>query len=314
MTPELFISIGGIVGLVLLIVPPVVALVRRRRDLGVQQDGEPAQYSPPDGVAAAELVAAWQGPAAENDSRVLVATLVDLAARGALMLFTEDGFVVLRTEHGDVDLRAWERDLLDGLVPGEALVAIRSGDKGQSSTWRTIYRRLIVEAEESGRRNPRGGRPDRRWAWLSWVGTVCLGLTVVAYLLGMSVVNWGLIPLSVGALVGGWLATLIAPRTQTTQSAQFAAQVRGFRRVLDGDDAAARRELAQRLGRPPAAVMSTMLPYAIVFRLEKSWLGAFPELTPEDLSDTGLENATADGIVATIAAVAGTEVGAPRKK
>ena len=42
--------------------------------------------------------------------------------------------------------------------------------------------------------------------------------------------------------------------------------------------------------------MSTMLPYAIVFRLEQSWLGAFPDLTPEDMSEGGLDRLTVDDI------------------
>lgn len=305
MTPELLISVGGLAGLVLLMVPPLLALARRRRERGVVRAGEPAQYSPPDDVTAAELIAAWRGPAAESDASVLVATLVDLSARGALMMWNDDGLVVLRTGAADVELRPWEADLLDGLVPGDGLVAIRSSDRVKSDAWRATYRRLVEEAEQSGRRNPRGDRPDRRWAWLSWLGSACLGLAILAWLLGAGVVNWCLIPLGVGALAGGRLARAIAPRTETAHSAQFAAQVRGFRRVLDGDDAAARREFAQRLGRPPGAVMSTMLPYAIVFRLEKSWLDAFPDLTPDDVSAGGLGRMTVDDIARALGSAVG---------
>ena len=83
------------------------------------------------------------------------------------------------------------------------------------------------------------------------------------------------------------MARAITPRRQTEQSARFLAEVAGFRTVLGTDAAAARREFAQRSGLSPAAIFATMLPYAVVFALEDSWIGAFPDLSPDQLVSSG---------------------------
>ena len=94
-----------------------------------------------------------------------------------------------------------------------------------------------------------------------------------------------------------WARTgLVEP---TVQSAQGSGSQRlyGFRdilvlklvkRLLDTDPGAARRDLVQRLGLPDYAVYATFLPYAVLFELEDSWSGAFPDLTEEQLHSTGL--------------------------
>jgi hypothetical protein len=81
---------GGLVPAILLIVGPIIyAMSKRREDAGVVLTGAPPQYSPPDDLTPAELVAGWKGRDTSLDSRTLVATLVDLAARRWINLSTE---------------------------------------------------------------------------------------------------------------------------------------------------------------------------------------------------------------------------------
>ena len=98
----------------------------------------------------------------------------------------------------------------------------------------------------------------------------------------------GALPLFAGLTVGLFIAAAIVPDQETVQSAKFEAEVEGFKRLLHTDPGASRRELVQRLGLPDYAVFATFLPYAVLFGLEGSWSGAFPDLTEEQLHSAGL--------------------------
>jgi uncharacterized membrane protein YgcG len=270
----------------LTIIPAIVAFALRRRDKGVDLNAAPPEYEAPDGLSPAEMMAAWKGKKARSDSRVLAATLVDLTARGWVTLRTDDGLVVAPTAGGQGPLRPWERSFMDGLMPGGAPAALQKYDKEHTETWRSTYDELVSAAEASGRRNPDGDKPDRRWNWLMIVAVVCFLIGFITIFFAGAVAAFFL-PVAVGALVGFLIARLITPRQETQMSAQFIAKVKGLQRVLSTDPSAARRELALKLGLPAAAVMATMLPFAIVFKLAKSWIGAFPDLTPDQLATTG---------------------------
>jgi uncharacterized membrane protein YgcG len=270
-----------------LIVPGIIAAFLRRRDKGVDLQADPPQYAPPDGLSPAEMEAVWKGPKSESDPRVLVATLVDLTARGWLALSTTSGLMVTRTAGGSGELRDWERALMDDLVPGSTPVVLDHYDKERTELWHAAYSSLVTQAQESGRRNPLGDRPDQRWNPLAWFAAACFVIGIISIFVGLGAVTAALLPIAFAAFIGFGIARLITPRRETQQSAEFLAKVRGLQRVLATDPAAARREVAQRLGLPPVAVMATMLPFAILFHLESSWMGTFPDLTPADLAMTG---------------------------
>ena len=89
-------------------------------------------------------------------------------------------------------------------------------------------------------------------------------------------------------VVGSVAAAVITPRTQTATSARFLSEVAGLTRVLGTDPAASRQLFAQASGLPPAAIMATMLPYAVALGLEDAWVAAFPDLEPDELAGSGL--------------------------
>ena len=279
---------GAPIALIAFLFPAIGALLLRRHDKGVHMDASPAQYAPPDGLSAAEMAAAWKGPKWQTESRVLVATLVDLAARGWITLSTEGDFTITRQPTGTGDLRPWESTFLDEYFHGESAVVLRKYDQAHTATWTKTYKHLVSEAKKQGIRNPKGDQPDKRWNWLHWTAWICWIAGIAAMFLHAGQLAFALIPIGLGAFLGWLTARLITPRKETQKSAEFGAKVRGLEKVLHTDPSAARRELAQSLGLPAAAVLATMLPYAIVFKLEKSWMGAFPDLTPADLAMTSL--------------------------
>jgi len=89
-------------------------------------------------------------------------------------------------------------------------------------------------------------------------------------------------------LLGSLISIYVVPAEQTKESADFLGQVEGFRKFLDTDAAEDRREFAQRSGLDPSGVFATMLPYAVIYELDKSWCAAFPDLTPAQLNNYGL--------------------------
>ncbi len=271
-------------------VPIGLAVSRRRADAGAPVPGAPPQYAPPDDLTPAELSAAWEGRAGTVDARVLVATLLNLAERRWINVSTDaaDDLRVDWVGTGSTPLRPWEESLLGVILKGGSTATLATYDKGMATLWGISVRGLVDEQEAAGRRNPRGDEPDRRWRGLGAVAFALLAVGIISVFVGQAFLASVALTAGIGALVGFFVARAITPRRQTEQSALFLAKVDGFQKVLGTDAAAARREFAQRSGLSPDAIFATMLPFAVVFGLESSWIGAFPDLSPDQLVSHGL--------------------------
>lgn len=269
-------------------VPIAVAMSRRRRDAGAPVPGAPPQYASPDGLTPAELSAAWEGRKGVTDPRVLVATLLDLAARRWIDVSTgAAGMTVTWIGTGTSPLRPWEESLVGTVLKGGSFATLTGYDKVLATHWGATVRALVEEQEAAGRRNPRGDEPDRRWRWLGLVAFALLAVGVVLLFVGPAFVAAACLTAGIGAGVGFVAARIITPRAQTRASAQFLAKVDGLRTVLGTDPAASRREFAHRSGLSADAIFATMLPFAVVFGLESAWIGAFPDLTEDQLISHG---------------------------
>jgi uncharacterized membrane protein YgcG len=282
--------LGALIPAALLAAVPIgFAMSRRRADAGAPVPGAPPQYAAPDDLTPAELSAAWEGRAGTVDPRVLVATLLHCAERRWINVSTDpDGD--LRVDWvgtGSSPLRPWEETLLGVVLKGGASATLSSYDKDLTTVWGSSVRTLVDEQEAAGRRNPRGDEPDRRWRGLGAVAFALLAVGFVSIFVDQSFLSAVALTAGVGALVGFFAARAITPRRQTPESALFLAKVDGLRTVLGTDAAASRREFAQRSGLSPDAIFATMLPYAVIFGLESSWIGAFPDLTPDQLVSHG---------------------------
>ncbi len=288
--PVYGIAVGLIPAALLIIGPILFAFSKRREDRGVVMDGAPPQYSPPDGLAPAELAVTWKGLTGTSPSTSMVATLVDLAARRWITLSSEnDSLHVEWVGNGASPMRPWEESLIGNILKGQSSATMAGYDPAVAQGWLASNATMQEEANASGRRNLHGGDPDQRWWWVLIVAVVaaCIAFTLAVLGLGFLAAIAG--TAAIGAGVGFLAARMITPRQETVKSATFAAQVRGFERVLGTDAAESRREFAQRLGLPPEAVFATMLPYAMVLGFKDAWTGAYPDLTPEQLADQGLD-------------------------
>lgn len=293
-SPALGVGLALIPAAAVIAVPVVLAVSRRREDKGVVIPGAPPQYAPPDDLAPAQLAAAWKGRAWAGNARVMLATLLDLAARRWIDVSSVDGkhLTVTWVGTGDPALRPWEERLLALILKGQQTATLAGYDAELAKGWKARFNSLVTGQESAGRRNAKGGDPDRRWNRLGIVAVLTLVLAFVSLFFGSGFISAVLFTLGGAALVAFVAARIITPRRETERSALFLAKVAGFEKVLGTDPAAARREFAQRSGLTAVAIFATMLPYAVVFDLEKSWIGAFPDLTPDDLVNTGFHVAS----------------------
>lgn len=297
--PTVFLIIGVAVLLPLALlpvlafaVPVLVAWGRRRRTRGAALDLAPVQFGPPDDLRPAQVAAGLVGAV---DARTIVATLLDLAARRWIVLTSlADGPSGSRIDvawwgAGTDALLPWEDVLLAGVLRGQVRGSIGGYDPALATAVGRVSWTLRSEAVAAGRFNPASGRARNAMIVVALCGVVAIFAVAI---IGALVAGPLALPYAVvlgGSLTaGGLVGRKLTPLTQTPTSGRFAAQAEGFKRFLDTDPATARRELAHRLGLPDYAVFATMLPYAVIFNLESSWSGAFPDLTPEELRDRGL--------------------------
>ena len=281
--------IGGAAGVTAIAVMVGLAVAWRRRDRGAHLPLAPPRYGPPCGLAPAEMLAALEGTASSPTS--LMATFLDLSARGWLSIRAADGEPVILTRQpdGTGELPEWEDRLLTAVFSDRSTATLGEYDPDLTDRWTLIGLKLVDAAEADGYRNPEGGLPDRRWLWFGIGGA---GMVVVSlvwlFLAGLSAIPVAGALLGTGLVIGSVAATIITPRRQTPTSARLLSEVAGLRKVLGTESAASRQLFAQQSGLSPAAVMATMLPYAVALGLEDAWVGAFPDLEPDELADHGL--------------------------
>lgn len=284
--------IGGLLFWGLLVVPIVLASIWRRKDKGVAVTATPVQFEPPDRLSAVEMAAAWKGDNTSMRPRAMVAALTDLAARGQLVIADADDLTVELVPQANVKVQAWEAKLLDQIFAAGSPASLGQYNAQLAGVWGSEYSNLVDVAEAAGRRNEQGGAPDRRWNWMFLIAAIGVVVFIASIVLDSPPGVIVAVGIFVGAVLGGAIARIITPRRETDESARFLMLTLGFRRLLETDASVARREFAQRLGLPAAAILATMLPYAVVFSLEESWVGAFPDLTPEELRASGFNVVT----------------------
>lgn len=276
-----------------LLAPPLIILLRRSSLRGVVEPLTPVRFGPPGDLRPAQIAAAKDG---KVDARGLVATLLHLVARRHITMSSDDGGIFKPSTislawwaAGEDDKTPWENRLLAAIFKGQPTATITGYDATLAKEMTATSASLVKEANDAGRRNAAGGSARMvvnvmaMMSALSIFGAVLLGGVTES-------VGWFvlLVPTLIALTIGLFIARALTPYRQTASSAAFLAEVEGFRRFLDTDPGAARRELAHRLGLPDHAVFATMLPYAVVLDVDEAWTGAFPDITGEQLQEMGL--------------------------
>lgn len=271
----------------------VIAVMRRRTSAGVVLAATPVRYQPPQGLRPAQVQAGISGTV---DARGYSATLLDLAARGHITvkeqaggMFSGGGMDLTWTGTGTDELADWETALLAAIFKGAQTASIGDYDAILAAATESLSGQLGTEAMSTGRYNPLGDTPDRPYKLIAALGgLLVVGGLVSLILAGAYVIAEALGLIGLGLLIGGVAGAIITPRQQTKVSAAFLGEVEGFKRLLNSDSADARRDFAQKINLPPAAIFATFMPFAVVLGLEDTWLKNFPDLRPEELQNYGI--------------------------
>jgi hypothetical protein len=213
--------------------------------------------------------------------------LVDLAARGVIDLqINDDKNLVVRKKDSVSSVKNFEQDLLNTLFKKSTETTIEGYDADLAGVTQAISANLVQLAEKSGIRNQTGSR-SRIFAISRLVLSVLLilfsfGTLGIPQLFGLA------FPISIAVFIGLVIALFKTPRIETPKSAEFLSHVLGFRKAMDTDAGALRRKFAQESGLTPGAIFATLLPLAIIFELEDSWLANFVDLDLADLATAGI--------------------------
>ena len=276
--------IGLILGLIIFIALIVLA---RRKAATVETAAirEFIRFEVPDNLRPAEVAVAWKG---KLDAPALTATMLDLASRDVIALtFNEDDHMVItRSSLSKVTLAPWEQELLTSLFAGDTQVVLGEYQPHIESAVQNAEGTLLTAAEFNGRRNAHQGRYRKPWT------LAAIGAGVLTFLsfftLPLPAIFSVLVPVLFATAAALFVGSRLIPLQQTERSADFLSQVKGFEKALDTDAAEDRREFAHRSGLTPINLFATMLPFAVIYGLQDSWVKSFPAITPQELASAGL--------------------------
>jgi len=292
-SPGRIFPVAAPLALIVLLATPLTAALMRRRLRGVTIPNSPVQYGPPEDLRPAEIAVGLDG---QLESRAVLATLLDLVARRWITLSSQAGGFLRSARinlawrgEGDGGLRPWEERMANAVFAGREQATLEGYNATFAAAVTSAREELKVQAIAAGRLNARRDSA-RRWVRAAaYAGVALIIVTAIASLSTENALLYaGLLPIVTALTIGLFIAALFIPPRQIPSSAAFTSRVEGFRRLLDTDPGVARREFVQRLGLPDYAVYATFLPYAVLFDLEGSWSGAFPDLTEEQLNSAGL--------------------------
>lgn len=244
----------------------------RGRDRGPARGAIVPEYEPPDKLRPAQLGVIVDEVA---DPRDLVATIVDLAVRGYLVitehakhgLFGRTDWTLDKQKPGD-DLLPYERRLYDGLFKDGDSVLLSSLKGTFAPTLKGAETQLYEDAMARGWFVADPSRVRAAYAGLGCL-TAAAGIGLV-FLLGQ--LGLGLTAL---ALVPAGLALLVMNRAmpaRTDRGAALLERALGFKRYMDTAETD-RAAFAEKEG-----LFTAYLPYAVMFASVDRWMRAFAGL------------------------------------
>lgn len=301
---RVFFPVALILSLMALAAPMIIVVLMRRRIGRADESSAGVRFEIPAGLRPAEIEVGLGGALT---SRAVLATLLDLVARRQITMSTRgradvgadvgDVMELTRQGGGADPVRPWEQRFVAVIFTGRDRVSLQGYDADFANAvqrMRTDLTREVVAAQQV---DAEAASPRRRVGYASVLG---IFVTMAAYGLGEvtdnALISAGLAPILAGLTVGLFLAAFLVPDDKTVQSQRWEADAASLRTLLSTDPGSVRRDLVQRSGLPDDTVYVTMLPYAVLFDLETSWSGAFPDLTEDQLHSSGLVLASTSAV------------------
>ena len=262
---------------------PIVLAARRRSDtIKTVRVVDFVRFEAPQGLAAPEVAAAWKG---SLDARGLTSAIVQLAADGVVRIDTKKKSLDVTIIDPARAKAPWAKSLLAILTRRGQTTHLSEYDSEFAADVSGLGEILVGNAVSSGLRNPSSNSSRMRYIIGMVVGFLLVVPLVAAVAVPTAFGFLFLIPLFV--FIANAIGYRMTPKVETEKSAEFLSEVLGFEKLFTTDASIARREFANRSGLTAAAIFATLLPFAIIYEAEESWVSAFPDLTPADLQPYG---------------------------
>ncbi len=266
--------------------------LRKRGHTRTARIHEAVMFEPPSKLKPAHMAAAWRG---SLDTKAFTATLLDLAARGIVLLTVdEDKRLVVTRADMNKPMLEWEQRIISVVLSDKDSVTMDQYRAEIAEIVDAVGKELTESATDNGLRNLDSFSARRGFV----VATTISGIATIASVAVMKFpqVFAFVFFIALASFLSSLISIWITPKVQTEKSAQFLSEVLGFKKALNTDAAQARAQFAQRSGLAPAAIFATMLPFAVIYGIDKSWCAAYPDLTPDQLMTYGLGFATSSDL------------------
>lgn len=241
------------------------------------------RFEIPENLKPAEVAVALDG---KFEAKDLTATLLDLGARGYVKLEVVKSKISLTKLREYAGLSDWEADLLKTIFGKSNQVKLSGHDKKLENSVARVKKNLLDAAEASGRRPENLMHKKRIFLITLVVSLLLLVPGFIGFAFGtLAGFLWPTIVVGILMSAIGYWST---PVQHTATSAEFAGAALGLRKALDTESAEMRRDFAHKSGLDATKVFVTLLPFAVIFGLEKAWVAAHPEIAAASLATYGL--------------------------
>jgi uncharacterized membrane protein YgcG len=241
------------------------------------------RFEIPQKLKPAEIAVALDG---RFEAKDLTATLLDLGSRGFVKLEVVKSKISLTKLRDFVGVTAWELDLLQTIFKKSNQVDLSSYDAKLEKSVNRAKETLLNDAETSGRRPENLLNKKRIFLITLVVSLLLLVPGFIGFAFGtLAGLIWPTIVVGILMSAIGYWST---PVQHTETSAEFTSAALGLRKALDTESAEMRREFAHKSGLDSTKVFVTLLPFAVIFGLEKAWVAAHPEIAAASLATYGV--------------------------
>ena len=213
-------------------------------------------------------------------NKYITADIIDLAVRGYIKIkqISKKKYELIRTEKEDTDLDSIEQELLEGLFKGQESVQM---DKISSSFYTTVNRIAVSSDKELYKKELFSkNRKKMKVKLLSFgILTVVLGVMISSWLILNAANGWFL-----GILFSGFVMIICSTQIdiRSSKGNDIYYELLGLRMYID--TAEEKRIEFHNDPKKYLGVFEKLLPYAMIFGLEKKWAKEFEDLytTPPD--------------------------------
>lgn len=255
-------------------------LKNRVTSININKNSAPVEFTPPYGLAPAELSVAMQLSNYQLSDEALAATIFDLTSRSWLDLETipnskaPGGFlIVLKKRQGKDVLKNWEKDILQQFFAYSDSFVLDKPVPGLDGTLAQVAKTIKTDLEAKGLWSKTLASRKRNAGIVSIIGCLVTLVGLSEASLSLLLVPAGAVLVACSFYIPKFMTGAIAPALQKLKIAAA-----GFEKFLTTEGSVDRLNLVSRKGLQEDDMLATLFPYAVIFGVSDKWLASFSKL------------------------------------